>query len=304
MPAVSADNNTIYVSPDAGADGDGSIANPYNSISQALGDVSEDKNTIFLENGTYSETNINIMKSVNIIGQNGAVLDGNYSEQIFKINNVSTVSIANLTLKNGFSNLIGAAIVSSGNLCVDNVEFINNMARSAPAIDNSGNLLVINSYFEANRALGRDGGAISNLGNLTVINSTFVNNTAGRNGGAIKHQGNKFKLMNSTFIGNDAFGLDNFGGAVYIWASKAEISNSTFKSNSGGYGGAVFIGGGNLESTALNVTQCIFEDNYAREGKDLQVDEGVVNVRYSKILDEASVLKTPQVDFEYILHIL
>ena len=299
LPAVSANNNTIYVSPDAGDDGDGSMSNPYNSISKALGDVSAEKKTIVLENGTYFENNINIVKSVNIIGVDDAVVDGGNRAILFKISNTSTVIMANLTLKNAFSNSVGAAVINNGNLCVDKVSFINNMARSSSAIDNSGNLLVINSYFEANRAIGRDGGAITNMGNTVVINSTFINNTAARNGGAIKHQGNRFSVTNSTFIGNDAFGFDNYGGAIYIWASKAQITNSIFKSNIGGYGGAVFISGGNLESTALNVTRCVFEDNYGRGGSDLEIDDGVVNVTYSKILDGVAVLKTSQVYLDY-----
>lgn len=299
MPIASANNDTIYVSADAGSDGDGSITNPYNTILKALDDVNEEKNTIVLENGTYSEININIIKSVNIVGHDNAVLNANYMESIFKISNGSTVSLTNLTFMNVFANNLGSAVINSGNLYVDNVKFINNSARSSPAIDNEGNLSVINSYFEANYAFFRDGGAISNLGNLTVINSQFINNTALRNGGAIKHQGNKFKVINSTFTGNDAYGWDNYGGAVYIWASNAEIYNSTFRSNWGGYGGAVFIGGGNLESTALNLSQCIFEDNHAKDGIDLEIEEGVVNVNYSKILGGVSVLKTPEVNFDY-----
>ena len=299
MPLVSANNDTIYVAPDAGSDGDGSIANPYNSISKALDDVGGEKNTIVLENGTYSEININIIKSVNMIGWDGAVLDGINRGPIFKISNTSTVHLTNLTFKNSFTNAIGSAIVNSGNLYVDNVKFLNNCARFAPAIDNGGSLFVTNSYFEANYAFSGDGGAIGNTGNLTVINSVFINNTALRNGGAIKHQGNKFKVINSTFIGNDAYGWDNYGGAVYIWASKAEIHNSTFKSNWGGYGGAVFIGGGNLESTVLTVSQCIFEDNHAKDGIDLEIDDGVANVNYSKILGGVSVLKTSEVNLDY-----
>ena len=299
MPVVSANNDTIYVSTDAGEDGDGSISNPYNSISRALGDVGEDKNTIVLENGTYSEINIDIIKSVNIVGRDSAVLDGGNRGPIFKISDISTVSLTNLTFKNAFTNAVGSAVINSGNLYVDNVKFINNSARYSPAIDNRGNLSVINSYFEANYAFFYDGGAISNMGNLTVINSTFINNTALRNGGAIKHQGIKFKLINSTFIGNDAYGWDNYGGAIYIWASKAQIYNSTFKSNWGGYGGAVFIGGGNLDSTALNLTQCVFEDNHAKDGIDLEIDDGVVNVNYSKILGGVSVLKTSEVNLDY-----
>ena len=299
MPIVSANNDTIYVAADAGSDGDGSITNPYNSISKALDDVGGEKNTIVLENGTYSEMNINIMKSVNIVGQEGAVIGETNRGLIFNISNTSTVSLTNLTFKNTFTNIIGAAVINSGNLYVDNVKFINNSARASSAIYNEGNLFVINSYFEGNSAFAYDGGAISNMENLTVVNSLFINNIALRNGGAIKHQGNKFKVINSTFIENDVYMWNDYGGAIYIWNSKAEIYNSTFKYNWGGNGGAISVGGENPESSALNVTQCVFENNRANVGTDIQIDNAAVNVNYSKILGGISVSNTSEVNFDY-----
>ena len=74
MPVVSASNDTIYVSTDGDDDGDGSISNPYYKITKALDDVVGEKNTIILKNGTYSQGEINITKSVTIIGEGNSVL--------------------------------------------------------------------------------------------------------------------------------------------------------------------------------------------------------------------------------------
>ena len=298
MPIASADNFTdvAYVAVDGSDSGDGSFENPYSSITKA---ISGDKGTIILKNGTYSQYNINLNRSVKIIGQGNAVLDGNNGWIMNITNRQSSVNLVNLTFANAYSSGFGAAIINNANLTVENVSFINNSARSAPAIDNSANLYVINSLFESNDAYGRDGGAISNVANATIVNSSFISNSAARNGGAIKHQGNRFSVINSTFISNYAFGNDNYGGAIYIWASKAEIINSSFLNNTGGYGGAVFISGGNLESTQLNITNSVFELNKARSGRDIEIDDGIVNVSYSKILDGVCVLKTSAVSLDY-----
>ena len=297
MPIASANNDTIYVSCDGDDSGDGSISHPYYNITKALDEVGDDKNTIILKNGTYAQGKINITKSVTILGEGSSVLDGKYESIIFNVNNTNAnVNLINLTFINAYSTSFGAAVVNNANLYVENSVFINNSARSAAAIDNSGNMVVKDCLFIANDAFGRDGGAVSNVANATIINSTFINNTAARNGGAVKGQGNRFSIINSTFIRNSALGNDNYGGAIYVWASKLEIINSTFRGNEGGYGGAIFIGGGNMVSTGLNVTKSTFESNKAIMGDDLEIEEGVANISYCKLLDDSCVLKTGQVD--------
>ena len=300
MPIASANNDVIYVSCDGDDDGDGSVTNPYFSINKALDEVSDEKNTVVLKDGSYSQGEINITKSVSIIGQENSILDGEGDSIIFRINNSqANVNVINLTFVNAYSSSFGAAIVNNANLYVENCVFMNNSARSAAAIDNEGNLLVKNCLFIANDAFGRDGGALSNVANATVINSTFINNTAARNGGAVKGQGNRFSIINSTFIRNSALGNDNYGGAIYVWASKLEIQNSTFDGNAAGYGGAIFIGGGNVASTGLTVNQSVFVSNKAIMGDDIEIEEGVASVTYSKLLDEVCVLKTKEVNLNY-----
>lgn len=300
MPIVSASNDTIYVSCDGDDTGDGSITNPYYNITRALDDVMGNKNIIVLKNGSYSQGEINITKSVTIIGEGNSILDGKGEFKIFNINNTkANVNIMNLTFINAYSNSFGAAIINNATLYVDNVVFENNSARSGAAIDNSYNLTVANSLFISNDAFGRDGGAVSNVANATIIGSTFVNNTAARNGGAIKGQGNKFRIINSTFVRNSALGNDNYGGAIYVWASKIEILNSTFNGNAAGYGGAIFIGGGNIDSTGLTINQSVFDSNNAILGEGIEIEEGVVNISYSKLVDDVCVLKTKNADLNY-----
>ena len=298
MPIVAANNDTgvIYVSVDGSDDGDGSLENPYYNITRALSDDSE---TIILTNGNYAQSNININKSVSILGLDDVIINGDGNWILNISNSKSTVNLANLTFINAYSTGFGAAIINNAILTVDECKFINNSARSAPAIDNAGNLTLINSYFSGNDAYGRDGGALSNMADATIINSTFVNNSASRNAGAIKSQGKSFKIFNSTFINNTAFGNDNFGGAVYIWASKGEIYNSRFFQNHGGYGGAVFISGGSMETTALTINGSIFADNKALVGNDIDIEEGHANVSYSKLLSGVQVFKTTEAILDY-----
>jgi uncharacterized repeat protein (TIGR02543 family) len=80
------------------------------------------------------------------------------------------------------------------------------------AIDNSGNLTLLNSTLHDNSA--DSGGAIFNAGELKVVNSTFYNNSAsgpGGGGGAILNNAGNLTLVNSTIVGNKAL----IGGGIF-----------------------------------------------------------------------------------------
>ena len=273
--------------------------NAVKTIEEALLLVSENGN-IHLANGTTYKSSadpITIDKSVNIIAEANSMIDGN-STQIFSIKN-GTVSMNSITFINGYSKNYGGAISNEATLTLTDVKFINNTASGSGAIDNSGNLTILNALFENNSAYKRDGGAISNLATLNIINSTFINNTAGRNGGAIKNQGDKLTVENSIFDSNQAIGEDNFGGAIYTWASTTEISNSKFINNSAStFGGALFVSGGN--STAnLTVSQSIFENNSAQTGDSVYATRANVTINYSKVLDNLVFVHNTDENIDY-----
>lgn len=80
---------------------------------------------------------------------------------------------------------------------------------------------------------GAQGGAINNLGNLTILNSTLSGNTSSGSGGAIFSDSGVVKIINSTISGNPAG--SGFGGGLYnAGTSQTTITNSTIAANNEG----------------------------------------------------------------------
>jgi len=101
------------------------------SIGNATATVSEN-GVVNIADGEYSginNTNITISKSMTINGlsQNGVVINGSSTSQIFKILSGVNVTLKNITFTQGLSN-IGGAICNYGNLTVENCTFLNNQA--------------------------------------------------------------------------------------------------------------------------------------------------------------------------------
>ncbi|AEG18409.1 Ig-like domain-containing protein [Methanobacterium paludis] len=236
--ATPGDNSTMYVSTTGNDSWDGQ-STTYNSttgsgpkatIKNATTIVAEN-GTIYIANGTYYESGININKNMNIIGesQSGTIINGQKSgNSIFLIVSGVTVTVTNLTLTNGTTTNVGGAIYNGGTLTITNSTLTNNTATSGGgvggAIYNDNTLNITNSTFTGNTAW--DGGAIYNYGgSLTIENSTFTNNTADT-GGAISSYEGTLNVGNSTFTGNNATinGRAIFGGAIYNILSTASVS--------------------------------------------------------------------------------
>jgi predicted outer membrane repeat protein len=125
-------------------------------------------------------------------------------------------------------------------------------------------LNLTNIVFSNNQTSAYNGGAISFTGGgtLSVQNSTFINNSSSTgNGGAIhfsQTQPGAFTVVNSMFVGNMSSGgiIGGQGGAINVGCnlcSPFSITGSTFANNtaaqagsSGGQGGAIMFGAGNL----------------------------------------------------------
>lgn len=115
-----------------------------------------------------------INKNLNIIG-NGYTIDGQEKARIFQINNHATVTITNLTFKNGKG---------------QNEEYKNNAhdVGGAITVKDFSNLTIINSKFIENRAEQNGfGGAIFVYSNstLNIKESNFTNNYAQDDGNTI-----------------------------------------------------------------------------------------------------------------------
>ena len=217
----------MFVNDNSGNDtNDGS--DPYHAkktIGNATANVAIG-GTVYIADGTYAgvgNRNISITKNMTIIGasQNGTIIDGGNTIQIFKINSPITVTIQNLTLRNGnLSGGDGGAIWNvNSNLTVIGVNFTGNNATYGGAIYNyEGNLTVSGSTFTNNTA--NSGGAICNNGALTMSSSTFAGNNANYYGGAIYNEVGTSDVHYSHIIGNTRLDIySNVGSidAAYNW---------------------------------------------------------------------------------------
>ncbi|MTK63246.1 MAG: hypothetical protein F8N15_01595 [Methanobacterium sp.] len=271
--AAATNSSAVYVSTHGNDSWNGlnsvwtpnTLNGPKSTIKNATGTV-KSGGTIYVANGTYFDSNIQINKNMSIIGQNqkNTIITG-LKGTIFLVGKGFSLQLDNLTLIGGHSELNGdgGAINNKGFLTVNGVDFLKNYAdNNGGAIFNKGTLNVNGCNFIGNRAFNQ-GGAILNDGKMNVTNSTFLNNNAGEYGGAIYNNGDS-NLANTDFQDNTAY-MDyndaSNGGAVYNTA-KLNIIKSTFSNNSAtNNGGAIF----SERTGQLTISNTKFTKNYSTD---------------------------------------
>ena len=129
----------------------------------------------------------------------------------------------------------------------------------------------------ANGKADSGGGIYNDGGNLTVINCILQSNNGTSRGGAIYNSAN-LTVNTVVFAGNSAGG--GRGGAIFHGGSSATIANSTFGSNSAGYGGAI-ASYGLSNGTTLAIDACTFTGNSASNGGAVYNDDTSVDINHS-----------------------
>jgi len=210
-------------------------------------------------------------KSVTIDGAGADVLavDGNGASRVFQFGSGETVSISNLTVRNGRDDVSGGGISNGDGAtatitdCTVSGNVAGSIQGQGGGIFNTGTLTTINSTVSGNTAgaaggVTGDGGGIFNSGTLTIVNNTISGNMAiskSGTGGGIFNDGT-LTIVNSTVSGNTAgkgAGIDNAGIATTV-----TITNSTFSGNAAlAYGGACFNQG------TLQIANSTLSDNSA-----------------------------------------
>ncbi len=239
-------------------------------------------------------------KSINIIGSDSATISGSLSFSGGKgmTTTVSDVTVGRVDNGDGFppqeghtlilknvniSNAASAAIANDGALIVDGGVYSNNKNGS-----NGGgaimNITVDTTYIKGgakfeNNSTTDSGGAIQNqsTGAMDIRDSSFTGNYALYYGGAVRWGGNG-DIVNTVFENNSA----NVGGALYTTDSSATLNitggefngnHSTVTDNAAtGYGGAI------RSVSALNITDVIFDGNYAQSGGAIE-QSGLMTVK-------------------------
>jgi CSLREA domain-containing protein len=182
-----------------------------------------------------------ISTSLDILGPGADQLQisGGGVTQILQIGPLAVVSIQDLSLVSGYSDM-----------------------QDGGAIDNQGTLGVLRVLFSGNQALG-NGGAIASGSLLAVSNSTFYDNQASLNGGGIYNIDGQAVVQNSTFVANRASTgtFNNYGGGAICSMSEDDpaelvLSHSTLSANSAHLGGGL----SNFDGT-LTVHHTILDGN-------------------------------------------
>lgn len=286
----------VYVSMNGSDEtGDGSIYNPYASITKAISN-SLDHSTIYVSSGYYNESNINITRNVTIWGYGGNVIIDAESKQLFNISRNGILSISRITIQNAHNVEGGSAFINNGKLYISNSAICNSSSyydNSHPIFDhnttfdsygemesgctldcselgkggailNNGELFIDNSVFYNN--LGHIGGAIADYGKLNIESSIFYNNSGVHGGVIYTDSENEMTIRNSAFSNNIALTSLDYC-TIKISASSWSIENgigyvyNSICDNPSGEGGVIYT-----KNTRISLDNSIFVNNSAKCG--------------------------------------
>lgn len=167
----------------------------YNTIQAALNDNATVGTTLQLAGETFFE-NVEITRSITLVGAGTGmtIIDGQVTDTAVLIIGDPTVSISNLTIRNGDSTTNGGGIHNgAGHLTLTDVIVEENQARNGAGIVNADVMILDNVTVRNNVAdeivatvsVCEDcaGGGINNQGIMTLTNSIIHGNTAQFGGG-------------------------------------------------------------------------------------------------------------------------
>ena len=205
---------------------------------------------------------LQIAKSLSLVGDSPAttIVDGSHSGQVIYINAAVTVTLSNLTLRNGsggasnsFDSYGGALHNRFGTVTLNNVVVSGShtgttgpgFGRNGGGIYNESAHLTLNNSLVTGNATGNGG-------------VSFVTGGDGGSGGGISLDDGNLSLYTSTLSGNQtgtggegggASGASGSGGGVYLFGFlpddniQATISTTTFSGNATGLGQTLVAGG-------------------------------------------------------------
>ena len=198
------------------------------------------------------------------LGTNDLTIDAQGNSRIFNISSGTTVALAGLVLKNGYTSANGGGIYNNG-----------------------GDVTVVECTITHNWAKTAGGGICNNAGIMTVINSHITGNyafadqsgvTKESGGGIHNARGGEFVITNSVIAGNAVRGSNAIGGGICN-DGKMTVTNCTVagntvsKSGGAGYdeiGAGIYDGADWLRDTflpqnasgSLTINNSIVANNY------------------------------------------
>ena len=199
----------------------------------------------------------------------------------------------------------GAAFIQSGNLTIQQCQFLKNTAFfEGGALDVNVNLLnITDSFFDGNRAVyyAGCGGALSVAAMSAVIFNTTFNNCSANYGGAICAQScGKITIKKSQFVENHVGepapqGIAGGGATSFSHVAQVTFEETMFQRNTGLLGGAVY-----LQNDGATFKNCYAVDNFAAaQGGFLYADYGVKNVVIQDSVLNQTITELKRLKFSY-----
>ena len=246
-----------YVSGGTGKDSNNcrSAATACKTIGHAIS-LAASGDSVMVAAALYTE-HLTIRVSLNVIGSGAGttIIDGGSTGPVVDVYSPSTVTISNVTIRNGRS-INGGGVGNSGILTINHSSISGNLAYSTFSSygggvfnGKGGNLTLNSSTVSGNHAYGKAdawGGGISSWGIATINNSTVSGNNVGS--GSITMTGHC-----------GGAGINNGGGTL-------TINNSTVAGNGGGLSFCFTEGGGILSDGVLTISNSTISGNVARQG--------------------------------------
>ena len=249
---------------------DGSASNPYKKFTA---DKIKDNSNIHIKNGVYDFSGRKDIYNVSILGESRentivstATFNNKANLNIFNItlknsliNNINNLSIADtIFIDSGSSNIVS----SSGNVILDNCQFINSTSKSGGSLNIENSMININNSVFINNSADYGAGILLQYSSLNISHSLLSDNYADTFGSAITSIYSNINMENITFTNNRA---KYDGGSLYMFNGSSNITSSLFKNNSGRYGGAILLD----EIGPLSIINNTFESNYATKYTDI-----------------------------------
>ena len=198
------------------------------------------------------------------------------------IYNFGNLDLVHVNFVNNTAKYGGAIMNYAYGLVLDDSTFTNNTAKIGGAIYNSADCFVVGNSTFVNNTATSIGGAIINNGKLVVDNSAFEDNAANYYGGAIFNW-DDLQVTNSAFDGNDILvrniramdNVDHGGAAIYNWKNgKLDISKSNFTNNIKNYKNGDCLVGAVATIGDATISDSYFVNNSGRWGGALSVMGG------------------------------
>ncbi len=294
--AEATEPTTRYVDGENGSDvNDGSESSPYQTLEKALS-VVDAGDTIQIAGGTYTyDTEYSIEKNLTIQGdtENPVIIQadattGTANHRVMNISANLTVTLKNLTIRNGKETKGGGIYVDSGS-----------------------SLTMTNCTVSKNITTTGSGGGIylKDKNSLTLTNCTISGNattaTTSYGGGIYacdsSAPGTTITVTNCTISGNSA---KKRGGGIFITtdegSASATLTNCTLSGNSAetGDGGGVYNANpmGSSTNNSLTLINCTLKGNTASAGSGGGIYSKNVSAMTNCILWGNTASTNPQID--------